>query len=128
MCPKSREDLIAFCLSFMSVYEDYPFDANWTAMRHKGNDKTFAFIFEHEGQCWCNVKVTPVAAQFWRESFPSIQPAYHMNKTHWIGLPLDESVPNDVFERILTDSYLLTAPKKKTAAKGRNSGTEGVKR
>lgn len=37
---KTRKEMIAFCLTFKGVYEDYPFhDDNWTVMRCKGNKK-----------------------------------------------------------------------------------------
>lgn len=39
------------------------------------------------------------------------RPAYHMNKTHWISLPLDGSVPDDLFFALVQKSFELTAPK-----------------
>ncbi len=54
---RTREEAIAFCRGFSDVLEDYPFhDDNWTAMRHCGNKKIFALIFERDGKIWINVK------------------------------------------------------------------------
>ncbi len=40
-----KKDVVAYCLTFREVYEDYPFhDPNWCVMRHKGNRKVFAWI------------------------------------------------------------------------------------
>ena len=39
-----KRELIEYCLTYADAFEDYPFDENWTAMRHSGNKKSFAFI------------------------------------------------------------------------------------
>lgn len=41
-------------------------------------------------------------------------PAYHMNKTHWISILLDDSVPDDQITPLLELSYDSVAPKRKT--------------
>ncbi len=112
---KTRDELVRACLEMGEVYEDKPFhDDNWSAMRHKGNRKTFAFIFEREEKLWINVKARPAAAEFWRRVFPSVIPAYHMNKTHWISIILDGSMEDKDILSLLSDSFSLTAPKQKT--------------
>lgn len=111
---RTREEAIRACLSLPGVYEDYPFDdSNWTCMRHSSNKRIFALIFERDGQVWMSVKNDPGWGDFWRREFTSIVPAYHMNKLHWSSIILDGSVDDDVIERMLLDSYDLTAPKHK---------------
>lgn len=108
----SRQEAIDFCLTLMSTYEDYPFDdSNWTLMRHKGNKKVFAWIFEREGHIWINVKGKPEWNDFWRRTFNSVVPAYHLNKTHWNSIILDGTVPNEKIGDMITESYDLTRPK-----------------
>ena len=81
---QTRQEAIQYCHSFQDVYEDYPFhDDNWCVMRHKGNKKTFALIYDKDGYVWINVKCDPEWREFWRNAFESVVPAYHMNKTHW---------------------------------------------
>ncbi len=110
---RTRQEAIDACLSLPGVYEDYPFDdGNWTCMRHGSNKKIFALIFEHEGQIWISVKNEPGWGDFWRREFASIVLAYHMNKLHWSSIILDGSVQNDVIEKMIRDSYDLTAPKR----------------
>ena len=47
---QTRQEAIQYCHSFQDVYEDYPFhDDNWCVMRHKGNKKTFALIYDKDG-------------------------------------------------------------------------------
>ncbi len=111
---RTREEAVRACLSLPGAYEDYPFDdGNWSCMRHSANKKIFALIFEREGQIWMSVKNDPGWGDFWRREFSSIVPAYHMNKLHWSSIILDGSVPEDVIEKILRDSYYLTAPKRR---------------
>lgn len=109
----TREEIAAYCRSLPFVYEDFPFDCNWQAMRHKENNKVFAFVFEHQDGIWCNVKAMPVAVQLWREVYPSVVPAYHMNKTHWISILLDGTMEDEDIQRLVQDSYELTAKKRK---------------
>lgn len=108
----TREDVVKVCSAFKNVYIDAPFhDDNWTLMRHKENKKTFAFIYEHQGKIWINVKCDPEWRDFWRKTFVSVVPAYHMNKEHWSSIILDGSVPEAEIKRMLEESYDLTKGK-----------------
>lgn len=61
----TRQEAIAACLQLPDVYEDYPFDDfNWTAIRHRANQKIFALIFERENHIWINVKAQPMWGRF----------------------------------------------------------------
>ncbi len=101
------------CLKMRGVYEDYPFDDNWTAMRHKENKKTFAFIYRHKGRVQMNVKVVPEFGAAFRQQYESVEEAYHMNKLHWVTVVLDGKLPDGVIEGFVRDSYTLTAPKRR---------------
>lgn len=114
MTAASRQEMIQACLAFPAAYEDYPFsDANWTVMRHRGNQKAFALLFERDGCLWMNLKCDPMRGEFLREAFAAIRPAYHMNKTHWISLVLDGSLPEELVHDLLADSYTAIRPKRK---------------
>lgn len=109
---KTREEAIQYCLSFENSYEDYPFrDENWTVMRHTENRKVFAWIFEREGHIWVNVKCDVEWRDFWRDAFPSVVPAYHLNKEHWNSIILDGTVPVEDIQRMIGESYELTRGK-----------------
>lgn len=113
---RTRRDAIDFCLSLADSYEDYPFhDFNWTIMRHKGNKKMFAAIYERMGNIWINVKCDPQLAHMRRSSFASVVPAYHMNKYHWNSIILDGTIPITEIKNMIDDSYELTKPKRKKA-------------
>ena len=116
----TRRELIELCLVYPGSYEDYPFDdftnpagsgTSWTVMRHRGNKKSFALIFERDGLC-VNLKCEPMRADFLRAAFPSaVTPAYHMNKTHWNTVRPDLLSREDLTDMI-EHSYDLTKPKK----------------
>ena len=109
---KSRKEAIDHCLTYPGAYEDYPFsDTNWTVMRHKANNKVFAWIFEKDGHIWINVKGKPEMCDFWRNMFDAVVPAYHLNKMHWNSIILDGTVPEKSIEDMIFDSYKLTGPK-----------------
>lgn len=114
----TREEAVAACLAFPAIYPDDPFgDDNWTCMRHKGNQKIFALIFERQGHIWINVKADPQWGDFWRNTFPAVVPAYHMNKKHWVSIILDGSMTEEEIGRLIEDSFVLTAPKPKRKQK-----------
>jgi predicted DNA-binding protein (MmcQ/YjbR family) len=111
---KLRSQVITYCSNLKDVYEDYPFhDPNWTVMRHKENKKVFAWIYEKDGLIWVNVKCDPEWRDFFRDAFPSVVPAYHLNKEHWNSIILDGTVPENDIKRMIEESYELTKGRKK---------------
>lgn len=110
---RERKEVIEFCMTLPDAEEAYPFDdTNWTVMRHKRNKKMFASICYRLGNIWVNVKCDPNLALMWRDAFPSVVPAYHMNKLHWNSLILDGTIPTDAIKNMIYDSYDLIKPKK----------------
>ena len=112
----TRQELISFCLTFPSAYEDYPFDGiadagAWTVMRHRTNKKSFALIYERNGKLCINLKCDPFEADFLRQVFVDVTPAYHMNKVHWNTVALGGDVPEDELKQMVSWSYDLIKPK-----------------
>ncbi|MCI8465886.1 MAG: MmcQ/YjbR family DNA-binding protein [Lachnospiraceae bacterium] len=111
---RTRKEAVQYCMKFPDVFEDYPFhDENWTCMRLRKNRKIFAWIFEREGFIWINVKCEPEWRDFWRDAYPAILPAYHMNKNHWNSIILDGTVPEKDVKRMIGESYDLCKGKQK---------------
>ena len=111
---RERREVIDYCLTFENVFEDYPFhDDNWCVMRHKQNKKVFAWIFNKDGYVWVNVKCDVEWRDFWRNTFESVVPAYHLNKMHWNSIILDGTIPIEDIKRMIGESYDLTRGKKK---------------
>ena len=114
----TRKELIKLCLEYPNTYEDYPFDEiidenAWTVMRHRGNKKSFAFIYESGGKLIINLKCNPEEADFFRSEYKSVTPAYHMNKTHCNSVETGGDVPEGLLLQMLKNSYDLTKPKNK---------------
>lgn len=108
----TRQQIIQYSLTLPHVFEDYPFrDSNWTCMRIRTTNRIFAWIFEREGHIWVNVKCDPQWRDFWRSTYESVVPAYHMNKVHWNSLILDGSIPEKDIRRMIAESYDLCAKK-----------------
>jgi len=112
----TRRDLIDYCLTYPLAYEDYPFDdvadaGAWTVMRHRANKKSFALIYERNGKLCVNLKCDPLEADFLRQAFIDVTPAYHMNKEHWNTVTLNGDVPEDELKRMIERSYDLIKPK-----------------
>ena len=101
-------------LGFDNVYLDYPFpESDWAAIRHKDNNKIFALIYSYNGSICINFKNSPEWATFWRGSFNSVKPAYHMNKEHWSMVYTDGDAGEDQIMQMVYDSYNLTKKRKK---------------
>ena len=57
----TRQEIIAYCFTFLYDYEYYLFDEivddnATTVMRHKANKKSFALIMRHKGDLYLNLK------------------------------------------------------------------------
>lgn len=112
----NRKDIINFCMTFPAAYEDYPFDdvldaGAWTVMRNRTNRRSFALIYERKGRLCVNLKCDPIEADFLRQAFADVTPAYHMNKVHWNTITLGGDVPDEVLRRMIGVSYGLIEPK-----------------
>ena len=54
---KTREEILAYALSFAEVYTECPFrDQNWQLVRLKENKKAFLWIYDRGGYLNLNVK------------------------------------------------------------------------
>lgn len=102
----TRKELLTYGLSFDNTYVDEPFhDGNWDLVRFKPNKKFFMAVYDHNGQLCINIKVTPGWRDFFRNIYPAVIPAYHMNHEHWNTVIIDGSVPEDDLKRMIAESY-----------------------
>jgi predicted DNA-binding protein (MmcQ/YjbR family) len=120
-----RKALIEYCLTFAGAYEDYPFDDETAALRHRGNRRIFALFLQHGDRALLNLKTEPFKALYWRNEFPAVLPGYHMNKVHWNSVVLDGTVPDAAVREMIADSYDLTRPQR--AAKHRQGGGQALR-
>lgn len=107
---ETREEALAYGLSFPNTYQDAPFhDTNWQLVRYKGNKKAFLWTYERNGHINLNVKVKPDNAFFWRDIYASVIPGYHQNKEHWNTIILDGSIPDNDVKAMIAESYDLVS-------------------
>ncbi|MEG2659748.1 MAG: MmcQ/YjbR family DNA-binding protein [Oscillospiraceae bacterium] len=105
----TRAELIAYCLSYSDIVEDYPFgDNKSTIMRHGKSRKWFALIIELDGRLAINLKCEPMQADFYRHVYCDVIPAWHMSKTHWNTVFINGDVPQNELFAMINQSYLLT--------------------
>lgn len=103
-----REDALAYGLSFPGTYQEAPFhDPNWQLVRIKGSRKAFLWTYEKDGHINLNVKTDPEWRDFWRNTYASVIPGYHLNKEHWNTIILDGTIPDTDIKRMIAESYDL---------------------
>lgn len=103
-----REDALAYGLSFPGTYQEAPFhDPNWQLVRIKGSRKAFLWTYEKDGHINLNVKTDPEWRDFWRNTYASVIPGYHLNKEHWNTIILDGTIPDSDIMRMIAESYDL---------------------
>lgn len=107
------EELKNYCLSLNGCTIDFPFDADTMVFRVA--NKMFLLTDISKENLSINVKCDPQLAIILREEYKSCIPGYHMNKTHWNTIILNEEIDDDKVKEFILHSYTLiynSLPKK----------------
>ncbi|MFF1386264.1 MmcQ/YjbR family DNA-binding protein [Arthrobacter sp. NPDC058288] len=105
--------LRALCLGFPGAFEDFPFGPETSVFKVRAASsgepraKMFAASAMDPADWSVSLKCEPVLAEQLRALHPEITGAWHMNKTHWNGVRLDGSLPDDMIRDMVEDSYDL---------------------
>ena len=100
------EDVRAYGLSLPHATERCPFGPDYLALEIGG--RIFC-LMSLDGQWdFYNLKVKPDYSQDLCEMYSGIRPGYHMNKRHWLTIPLDGRCPADQIKSLIDLSYRLT--------------------
>lgn len=117
----TRDDLDELILQSYGVYPEYPWqECNYSVYRHAENNKWFAVCMTIPAKRLginndslidvVNLKCRPDMLDWlWEQT--NVYPAYHMNKSHWISVVLDENTDAELFEGLLDISFELTLKK-----------------
>ncbi|MBR6950621.1 MAG: MmcQ/YjbR family DNA-binding protein [Oscillospiraceae bacterium] len=117
-----KQRLLRAAVETYGVEGDHPFsgDSVTTVLRHSESRRWFALIMRiprnrlypgSEGVVDAvNLKSSPLMLGSLIQE-DGIFPAYHMNRSHWISVVLDGSVPDDTLFSLLDMSYRLTSGK-----------------
>ena len=106
------DDLRNHCIDKPGVTEGFPFDKSTLVFKVFG--KMFALVDVDVFEA-INLKCDPEKAIELRESHQGVQPGYHMNKTHWNSVYLNEDVSDQLLVELIDHSYELvysSLPKK----------------
>ena len=121
----TREELFRYALDTWGAEPEYLWAElpGYAVLRHSPGGRWFALTapmprrslgLPGEGLIdVVDLKLDPALVYILREQ-PGYRPAYHMNKTHWLTVLLDGSVPPERVKDLLTQSFELT---KKTMKK-----------
>jgi predicted DNA-binding protein (MmcQ/YjbR family) len=102
------ETYYEYCLSKKGVTEHFPFDQD--TLVFKVGEKMFALsslLQWEKGQPKVNLKCNPDYAQELRAQYDDVQPAFHMNKTHWNTVAINSEIPDKFIKELIDDSYNL---------------------
>lgn len=99
------EEITEYCLTKKHVTQDLPFGPDVLAL--KVHNKIFALI-PLVGEFSINLKCNPEKAILLRDEFSFVIPAYHMNKTHWNTIIIENNIfKNQLLLNWIDDSYNL---------------------
>lgn len=107
--------LTDYCLSKKGAYEDYPFGPEPRVI--KVASKMFALMSEKDGTLQISLKCEPFLAESLRQQYASVQPGYHLNKTHWNTITVDGSIINQELLQMIDHSYDVVVQKLTKAEK-----------
>lgn len=103
---QKRKAIRAYILAKPGAGGSYPFGEG--ALVFKVANKMFALIGEDEKPETINLKCDPDEALALRAAHPkSITPGYHMDKRHWNTIVLDDSLPDQLINEMIDQSYAL---------------------
>lgn len=99
------ERVAARLLALPGAIDDRPFGPEPLVAKVGG--KMFALLSHGESHASLSLKIDPLEGEALRETWPAIQPGYHLNKRHWITATLDGSLPDALIDDLIQDSYDL---------------------
>lgn len=101
------EDFRNYCLSLPQAKENCP----WAEPQYQNlitftvAEKWFCLL-DIENK-FCDIKCAPENIEELQAKYKGVQPAWHINKTHWIKILLDSDVPSREIENLVKNAYDL---------------------
>jgi len=105
------EEIRNYCIAKKGVTESFPF--NETTLVFKVMNKMFCLLSLDSARI--SLKNDPEKNEMLRAQYPAIIPGYHLNKTHWNTIELNETVPPGLLQKMIDESYeiiIKSLPKK----------------
>src|SRR3712207_5535705 len=102
---ETLDQLREYLLAKPGATEGYPFGPDPLVVKVGG--KMFALVSLGSKPNQVSLKCDPIDAQFLRDTYPAVQPGYHLNKRHWNTVTLDGSIPEPDLRVMIDSSYKL---------------------
>jgi predicted DNA-binding protein (MmcQ/YjbR family) len=99
----NTEKLATYLLKFPQTTEEQPFGPDVDVYKVAG--KMFAILAPGDTPPAISLKCDPIIAMELREEYNSVLPGYHLNKTHWNTVILDETIPDSELKKMISHSY-----------------------
>ncbi|MCI5777655.1 MAG: MmcQ/YjbR family DNA-binding protein [Bacteroidales bacterium] len=99
------EEVRTFCLALPGVTEDMPYGPDVLVFRIEG--KIFMHIGLEREQPTIAIKHNPDKGTELREKHDCITPAFHMNKTHWSDVVIENTLPDAMIQDLIRESYTI---------------------
>ena len=103
------EDIRTYCLQKKHVTEGFPFGEE--TLVFKVANKMFLLLPLDVRSLAFNAKNTPEKCIELREQYPNILPGFHMNKSHWNTVHVNEEISDALICELIDDSYNLVVSK-----------------
>jgi len=102
---QTYEGLCSFLDSLPASRRDFPF--GFDVLVHKLAGKIYSLMSWQADPIRLSLKSDPTEALRLRGLYSAITPGYHLNKRHWNTLLCDGSVPDDIVQGLILQSYNL---------------------
>lgn len=98
------EEFRDYCLLKKGVTEEFPFDETTIVFKVMGKMFALSGIEEFKS---INLKCDPEVAVDLREEYYAVEPGFHMNKTHWNTVEVNEDATDEKIYLWIDHSYEL---------------------
>jgi len=115
----NKQSVLGYAKKTYHTQPDHPFHhfPGYIALRHGAAGSWYALVMNVPRERLgipgagavdvLDVKLPPEKVQALQKK-PGFLPAYHMDKTHWISIVLDDSVADDLVCSLMDESFELT--------------------
>jgi len=105
-----KDEVTKYLKSKPGSKKEYPF--NKTTAVYKTHGKMFALMTDDKEPPRISLKCDPELGRTLREQYESVQPGYHLNKTHWITIVLTGQLTIGEIKDLINHSYQLVCKNK----------------
>lgn len=103
------ETIRNYCLQLPETTEEFPFD-EWTLV-FKVAGKMFGLLPLNAERASLSLKCDPELAVELRETYPDVQPGYHLHKRYWNTVFLTSALNDELIKKWILHSYIQVVQK-----------------